>query len=330
MKNYLFFSVITLFIFSGCSTKEGFVPKKLDSKWTKYELNKSKILDTTSNVALLENNKILTKKGTSNFTLEPSHRLISEAEGWIITASIDGSLLAKSETDKTLRKSFNLNKTVAGASIRANILAVIFADNEMALYDLESKDILFQEQGSKYIAADARIVNPYFMNDLVVFPSLDGKVIIVNTKMKKRLRTVIVSSEDIFNNIISLNIIDNKIIAATGSKILALSQEEKRTPYEIRDIVVDDKRIFVATKQGEIFSLDSNLDVQSKIKLPFAHFYGMMNSEKKLYILEKNGYMIVLDKNSFDYTVHEVPLQNGFLFISEKGFYIDNEKISVE
>ena len=319
-----------MFLITGCGTKQVFEPKTLASDWEKYEYDKEDIVDTSSNVALLENLQVLTKEGVVDIDVNASSRLISLSDGWIISASIDGDLYLTSQKDKTHTQTLELEKTIAGASVKDDEVAVLFADNEIALYSLKSKKLLFKEAGGKFTATDSRIVNPHFMKGLVLFATLDGKVIIVNSELKKRLRTIIVSSEDTFNNIISLKILDNKIIAATGHKILAVAQEEIRAKYEVRNIAYDETNIFITTKQGEIVSLTSDLQVAFKVKFPFAHFYGIVSNGDKIYVLEKEGYMIVLDKNSFEYTVHEVDFDDGFIFTTDKDFYIDNTKILTE
>ncbi len=314
---------------SACSTKEVYEPKKLSNDWEKTSAMDESIVDTSANVALLENRKVLSENGELNVTIPENQRVISLSDNRVISASIDGNVTLTSTKDGT-KTNIDLKKTIAGASVSGNILAVLFTNDDIALYDTQTKEILFREQGGKVIANDMRIVNPFFLNDLVLFSTLDGKVIIVNTKLKKRLRTVIVSSEDYFNNVIYFNIADNKILAATSYKLLAMAQKELRQKYEIRNIVFDGKLIYITTKQGEILALTPDLQVDSKIKLPFAHFLGMINHNDKLYILEKEGYMIVVDKKSFDYTVHEVDFDDGFVFVGDNVFYVDDEKILVE
>ena len=318
-------------LFSACSTKEVYKPKLLGNDWNKYKQSKFMITDTASNVALLEDTEVLTTEGVVDVDINSSYRLISHSDDWIISAKIDGNVSLVSTKDTSVIKTIDLKKTVAGASVQGNELAVLFADNEIALYDLNTKAILFKEQGGKYVVADSRIVNPYFMKGLVLFATLDGKVIFVNEAKKKRLRTVIVSSEDHFNNVISLAVVQNKIIAATSYTILSIANKELRAKYEIRNIVHDENTLYIATKQGEIISLTPDLQVISKIKFPFAHFYGMISDGDKLYILEKEGYMIVVDKKSFDYTVHEVDFDSdGFIFTAGKKFFINDMTISVE
>lgn len=325
-KNILLSTLIVL-LFSACSTKEVYEPKQLAHDWDMYEDSEETILDTSSNVALLEENKVLTKEGVIKLSVAKEDRLISKSDGWIISATIDGKVTLVSEKDTSDIKQIDLKKSIAGASVKGNTLAILFADNEIALYDMQNESFLFKEQGSKFLAVDSRVVNPFFMRGLALFATLDGKVIFVNTEKYKRLRTVIVSSEDNFNNVISLDLVDNKIIAATSYKILSMAKKEIRVKYEIRDILLDNDTIFIATKQGEIISLTPELQVNSKLKFPFAHFYAMTSDDDKLYILEKEGYLIVIDKITFDYTVHEVDFDGGFVFVADKTFYVDDKKI---
>ncbi|WP_457745730.1 hypothetical protein [Sulfurimonas sp.] len=331
MKNNIYVVTILFFtlLVSACSTKEVYEPKVVGSDWQKYEKFTHNIIDTSANIALLEERKVLTKNGEINVTVDKNKHAISLTDKWVISASIDGNLTLTSIANPLKKKEFQLKRTIATASVSKNILAVLFANDEMALYDIKTKNILFKEQGGKALAVDARVVAPHFLNDLVIFSTLDGKVVVVNSKLKKRLRTTIVSSESAFNNIIYFSIADNKIVAVTGYKILALSQKEKRQKFEVRNVVYDDT-LYINTKQGEVIALNSNLETQQKVKFPFAHFLGMISTNDKLYILEKEGYMIVLDKKTFDYSVHEVDLDEGLVFVGDNAFYLNDEKILVE
>lgn len=330
MKKYIAFLPLFFLLFGGCSTKEVYEPKVVSGEWNKYAPMDSEIVDRSSNVALLQNHKVLTESGEINATVAPSQRIISKSDGWILSASIDGNLTLTSIDNPSLKKNFVLEKTIAGASVDGNLLAVLFASDEIALYDIDTKALLFKDQSGKSIASDMRIVNPYFMKGLVIFSTLDGKIIIVNTKLKKKLRTVIISSSDYFNNVIDFHIVDNKIIAATDSKILSLTKKEIRQKYEIRNIAYDKKAIFITTKQGEVIALTPDLEVISKVKFPFAHFLGLISSGKNLYALEKEGYLITINKKTFDYKVQEVDFHDGFVFTGKNLFYVNDKKILVE
>ena len=330
MKKYFLISSLIILLFSACSTKKVFEPKNTTNDWEKYKPLEGNIIDTSLNVALLDNSKVLTTSGVVNVHIGEAYRVISKSESWIISATVGGKLSLKS-LDKKKEIIFELKKTIASASVQGDTLAVLFADNEIALYTISTKKVFLKEQGSEALAVNARIENPYFVDDLVFFPTLDGKVVIVNAKLKKKLRTVIVSAEDNFNNIIYFDMLDNKIIAATGYGILSLASKEIRGKYEIRNVVHDEKNIYIATKQGEVISLTSNLQLNGKLKFPFAHFLGMISYKNKLYLLEKEGYMIVVDKDMKKFTIHEVSIDDdGYVLVAGKVFSVDDEQILVK
>jgi hypothetical protein len=324
----LIFAVI--FAFTGCSSKKVFEPKNIKDDWEFCGTSEEKIVDISSDVAMLENRKVLLKDRLIDNTVEESFRLLGSSDGWVLSSTIDGQLNMDYIEDKSMKKKFNLKKTIAAASIKDDILAVLFADNEMALYSVSGESLLVKVQGSAPVVVDARVVNPYFMNDLVLFLTLDGKIVIVNSSLKKKLRTTIVSSEENFNNIIYFNVVDNKLIAATGTKMLSMSTKEIRASYEIRNIVYSGTSIFITTKQGEIVSLTPDLQVNAKVKFPFAHFLGLIVHNDKIYALEKEGYLIEISKDLLQHSVYEVDIDEGYVFVADKMFYVDDEYISLE
>jgi hypothetical protein len=323
-------SALFIILFGGCSSKEVYKPLYVDKDWSKYGSIDKEIVDVGSDLAVLEDLTLLGKTGPVDVKIDESNRILGNSDGWILSSNMDGLVTLQNIHNKDKVEKFELKKTVAAASVSGDILAVLFASNDMALYSIRSKELLFKEQGGKSLTADYRITNPYFMKELVLFATLDGKVVIINTELKKKLRTVLVSAEDHFNNIIFFNVIDNKIVAATGSKMFSLSQKEVRVNFEPRDVIFEEKVLYITTKQGEVIALTPDLQIVSKIKFPFAHFLGMISHGDKLYLLEKEGYLIALDKDMYDYSVHEVDIEDGFVFAGEKAFYTGDEYISVE
>ena len=316
-------------LFTACSSKRVYEPKDVKDDWEYYGNADESIADTTSNVALLEDGRVRTKDGILNVYIKEDYRLIGVSDGWVISANFDGSMILQHK-DKSTQKHFSLGKTIAAASIKDDILAVLFSDNEMALYSMNTKALLLKEQGSAPIVVDSRIVNPYFMKDLIMFLTLDGKLVIVNSKLKKKLRTVIISSAENFNNIIYFNIIDNKLIVATGNKILSMSKKEIRANYEIRNVANNGKNIYLTTKQGEVVYLTPDLQVNKKVKFPFAHFLGLIASGNKVYALEKEGYIIELSKDLQKYDVYDVGVDEGNVFQTDEKFFVDDEFISIK
>ena len=321
---------LSIVFFAGCSSKKVFEPEDTGSSWDKYESIGDDIIDITFTAALLDNRKVLGKQSKIDIEIAEDYRLIAHTDGWIISASIDGKMKLQSVEDTNITQEFELKKTIASASIKDDTLAVVFADNELGLYSISSKELLMKEKVTETLAIDSRIASPYFVGGVVIFPTLDGKIIIINPATKKRLRTTIVSSEDNFNNILYFNIIDQKVVAATAYKLISMDKKEARVNYEIRNVAFNGENLFVATKQGEVISLTPELQLNAKLKFPFAHFLGLIAKDDKVYILEKEGYMIVASKDLSTYTIHSVSLDEGFVFVTDKGFFVNDELISIE
>ena len=321
---------LSAFVFSGCSTKEVYKPELIKDEWKHFGDSNQSIVETNLDGALLEDRDVFVDGKTYNTKIDDDKYFISYSDGWIISASLDGNLILQYSADANMVESFDFKKSIATASVQNDILAVLFADNQMALYSISDKKLLLKEDANAPIIINSKVVKPYFMNDLVLFLTLDGKVVIVSLAQKKKLRTIIVSSEDHFNNVIYFNVIEDRLIAVTGTKMLSFGQKEIRADYEVRDVLSDVNKIYITTKQGDIISLTPDLGVIAKAKFPFAHFLGLIATEDKVYALEKEGYLIELSKDLLEYNVYEVDVKEGYIHTDDKTFYIADEYIKVK
>ena len=330
MKILLSFILLVSIFFSGCATKEVFEPQEVKDDWEHYGDTDFSIENIAPNVALVEDNKVMINGKEVDITIPEDNRLLGFSDGWVLSSNIDGNLTIQSTDDTSLYENFELKKTIATASVKGDTIAVLLTNNEMILFSMLKNKIIMREKGDAPVVINSKVVEPKFQDNLVVFSTLDGKIVIINKETKKKLRTVIVSSEDHFNNVIYYNMVDNKIIASTGYKILSLAKKEHRVRHDIRTVVDDGRNIYIATKQGEIISLTPDLQQNKKVKFPFAHFLGMIVHNDKLYALEKEGYIIELSKDLLEYDIYDVDVEDGYIFVAGKKFYIDDEYISVE
>jgi hypothetical protein len=322
--------IFTTIFFSACSSKEVFEPAIVKDSWDYNGYISEEIIDISSTAALLENRKVLIGSKVIDVEVPEDNMLLGYSDGWVISANIDGKLILQSSSNKSMKKTFELKSTIATASIKNDVLAVLFANNEMALYSISTQELLLKEQGSAPIVVNSKITSPHFIDNIVLFFTLDGKVVIIDAKRYKKIRTVIISGEDYFNNVIYFNVLGNKIIAATGNKILSMSEKEIRLKFDIREVTYDNKNIYIATKQGEIISLTTDLKQNKKVKFPFAHFLGLVSTKNKIYALEKEGYIIELSKDLETYSIYDVSIDDGYIFIANNIFYINDEYISTQ
>ncbi len=324
MKVYLSVFLLSLFVFSGCSSKEYFAPEQVKADWDQKSYLDERIVLTTADGAVLENGQILTKAGVQSYKLPEGYAYLGESDGWTIASKVNGELLLQSVNDKTTQIRLDLKKTIAGATVKDDLIAVLFATNEMALYKLSTQELVLKEGGNAPIAVDTRIVNPFFLNELVLYLTLDGKIVIINSDTKQVLRSMLVSSEENFNNIIYFNVIDNVMVAATGYRLFSLSEKERREQYDMRDVIFSNEGIWITTKEGEVVALTPSLQLKAKRKYPFAHFLGMIMSEDKLYLLEREGYMIELSKDLSESNVYELNIDDGYVYVGSDAFYVND------
>lgn len=318
-------------IFSGCSHKEVYKPEHIKGEWRNAGHLTASIKQVTQSAAVLENGHLLSKEGEKTVKIPTDFRLINTSDAWIITASSDGNLVFFPQNGSDSKLILETKRGVAAASVQGDVVAVLFANNEMALYSLESKKLLFKESSNAPIAVDARIANPYFLKELVMFLTLDGKIVIVNSETKQVLRSVVVGSDEYFNNITYMNVIDNNLVASTGNTVLALSQKEAREKYEIRNIAYTAEGIWLTTKQGEVIALSPTLQFKAKKKFPFAHFVGISVQNDRVYVLEQEGYMIALSKNLLAYDAYDVDLDgDNKIFVGDGQFYFDDRYINIK
>jgi len=332
MMKYLWagLSVFSILLLSGCSQKEVYKPENIKGEWRTAGRLSAPISQVAQSGAVLANGNILTKAGEKKQKIPADFRLLNITDGWIITQNSTNDLELIPEDGVSEHVIIDLKRTVAAASIQGDTLAILFGNNEMSLFSLQTKKMTFKESSNAPIAVDARIANPYFLKDLVVFLSLDGKIVIVNVTDKKLLRSIIVGSEEYFNNITYLNVIENTMVASTGNTVLSLSEKENREKYDVRDIAYTEDGIWLTTKQGEVIALSPTLQYKGKKKFPFAHFVGISIQNDRVYVLEQGGYMIALSKNLLSFDVYDIDMKHNAVFVGDRKIYFDDRYIEIK
>lgn len=301
---YFLILLTSLIIFTGCSSKKYF---EVDDTLGDYESNSASLNDNIKSFnkvgATLDNGEIITKKGVSNFQLPEGFEFINLSEDTVISTNyLNKILLNKTEHE--------FSTGVVAATLKDNILALVFMDNSIALYDINTKNILMKEYYSKSLANDTRIANPYYMGSLILFPTLDGKVIVVSAKSNKVIRTIVVDADSKFNNIIFLDVVNDTLIASSSNKVVSVGAGVVNLKeYNIRDIIAHNQDIFIATIDGQIIKTDISLNIQDRKKYKYAKFYALAYGSS-LYALESQGYLINISNDFKSDKVYDFSFDN--------------------
>lgn len=328
MKRLLFFIFIAIF-FISCSKKEYFEPQ--DSKTLKYgSFTDSYLKFSTLDGATFEDGSVVTKLGFYKKLIHKKNRLfINETKEFLIFSDKKNIILLNKKTNNQL--SFALTNRALSANIKDNLLAVVQAENILLLFDIKTKKLLFKSKQKQILSTTTHIAKPLFLDDLLIYPTLSGKIIIVDINKKQEVRTILVSNEQYFNNIMFLKSHKDKLYVASRHKLLMIGQKRvEEFEDEINAISFDGKNFFVALVDGRIVKLDEYLNKIDEKKFKFAGLIAMTLKNNSLYVLERAGYLIKLDlelKESKIFALND-NVEN-FVFASNSKIYYERRVVNL-
>ncbi|MEA3315648.1 MAG: hypothetical protein U9Q30_07340 [Campylobacterota bacterium] len=323
--NYLLISSIAVSLFiNSCSSRQYFEPKSVDENYTaKIEELDFNIIDFRVDSAILENYKYITKDGISKESLENNFRFLNQNNSTVLASDRNNTLLIK-DNDKVNKIRFNSN--IISASSNEKYIALSFIDNSISLYDRDSNKTVFKEYIKESLLNDTKIANPIFLNSLIMYPTLDGKIIILDIETKKISNILNLDPENNINNIIILSTIGDTLVSATSTKIFSfVSGRLNQKDFNIKQIMIESEYIYLVTLEGLIVKLDKNLKEISSQKFKFANFHTLGNSKEYIYSLESQGYIVRLDKdlNSSKVMGFEFDNEEKSISIGDKLYYED-------
>jgi len=325
-KKTLLASSTALLIFFGCSAKQYYHPEQT------YNASSSamgdKIVHYSRNGATLASGDILTKTQRVHIKLPKGFYFINNTKNSALTADQHGN--CNVITQKGTIATVKFPQALVAGTLIGKFLVYVLQNNNFGVYDFEKKSIIYSNKAQKAYAIDTRIANPLQIENLVVIPTLDGKLTILDLKTLKISKEMYVSTETSLNNIIFLGRLNNTLIASTPNKILSISNKgKKELDTAISEVVIQDKELFVFAKDGRILKLDESLTIQSEKKFKFAHFSVATVYKNSVYALDKQGYFIVSNPSFSKYRIYRVAEVEDYAFVSDGKLYYNQEIIDL-
>ena len=323
MKSLLL-SLSAILLFSACSSKQFFEPKKTTHFKKKTLDIPAYIKDINTKGATLEDGRYIDIHGISAKKLQKDYIFINNNNTDIISANKSGDLTINSNLH------FKFRSRVIAAAIKGDLLAMNFADNSIGLYNIKEKQFKFKQYQKVSYLNDARIAMPLFLNSLVLFPTLDGKVVAVNTDTYLVAKTLNIDPDSQVNNIILLKNMDDNLIIASSNIILSLSEGKAfKKNFFIQSYTSDDKYIYIATLDGRLLKLSATLDLIASKKFRFAKFQALAVKDEHLYAIESQGYIVRLDKFFTTLKIDSIDFEDDEkTFTSKNKIYFENKVIT--
>jgi len=318
--------ILALLILSGCGTKrQNFEPTSLSGEIDYDGSLPSSIVDVVRGGATLENGQIITKSGLIDVKVPEGYTFLGNSnEKYLATSKCSDLVIIDKNSEILYKKKFDA--VVASASLKDDMLAVVLGNNSVQLINTKTDKIVYKKSGDKVYAHDSKIAAPYFLTSLVIFPTLDGKLLIIDLKKNKLLRDVVVKSEKFFSNVIYLDVLGDRLVAATKQRVVSINPKSMSfLDEEVKDVIILENRVLVFTKDGRVILTDADLKVIKTKKFKFAAFVGTIHGEF-VYIIERGGFLIATDLNLVTSNVYELPDEiESFVFTTDdKLFYEDN------
>ncbi len=310
---------------AGCSEKNYFEPQEVKGAVNYDGDLPSQIVEVGYEAATLENGQVITEEGLQTYHLPEGYRYIAKS-GELVAAAGDckPNIIYNIVTKESI--SVNLPRRLLGALFIPNTdtIAFLIEGNSYGIYNYKENKIVSKYVSDPAVTADIRIANPMMLEKLVLIPTLDGKLVILNKTTGEKVREIIVGKGEEFNNIIFLDVIGNRLVAATPHRIISVSpQLMDAQSLEISDVIFVDDAIYILSKDGTIYHCDTDLKILHSRKFPFAHFVGAIYGEF-IYIIEREGYVIATDQILSTDNVFELPDRiDKWLFTTPDALYYD-------
>lgn len=325
MRSILLSFVLLLFLI-GCGSKQYYTPENIKS--SSLFQSSDEIISFSRDGATMSSGKILTNNGELKLNLKNGYSFVNSNAGFVISSNGKGSCRII-KNGKTREAKFS-KAMVAGTMVGDDALVYVLKNNNFGIYDFSKNSIIYNNKSEKVFSIDTRVANPIQVDNLVVVPLLDGKLSILDLKTLKLTKEIIISTNSVLNNVIFLKRFKNSLIASTPHSLISYSGKGKREfKREISEVILDKSGIFVFSKDGQISKLDESLTVQDEKKFKFAHFSISAIYKDRVYALDKQGYLIVSNKDFTKHSVYEFPEVKGYSFTSKNKIYYNGNIIDL-
>ena len=334
--SYLLTILLIGVVFNACGTKTHyFTPTTYEKIKAKKE--KLSIEQTNSNFAKLsktkpmqfinKDKKIITIKNYKNFMM------LDKYEDKVVLANEIGDLIILQNTgndnllyDKNTSNVIYSNKffsSIILANLKDDILAAISADNTLYAINIQSGELLFTHKQSSSLGQTSKIANPIILNNIIIYPTLDAKLVFFDLNTKSIIKNIPVGYEQFFNNILLLTNTNTSLSAVSTSKAICINDNNvANINVSAKNALTHKNYLYIVTDDARVLKLNQNLQEVASTKFEFAKINDMIFIDNDLYLLESNGYMIKIDENLENTKIYKITnYKNKKTYATTSGFY---------
>jgi hypothetical protein len=273
----------------------------------------------------------LTKSGFGALKIPKRYKFITESSKYILVSQDSGKFLVIDKGVKSVIHSHKLPFTIVSGKIIGDKIFYISLNNIFGIYSISNRKSLVSTKVGKAYAVDTRISNPIVIKNLLVVPTLDGKLLVINPSNPTGASGMAIGKSFNLNNVIFLGKIENRIIASTPSKLISASPGSMHK-YEtvIADVTIYKNRIYLLARDGRITILSPSLNVVRTKRFDFKRFSTIAVVGNSIFALDGDGYLLVTNLSLSKSRVYDVGGVNGYTFVANGKLYKDDEVIFLD
>ncbi len=330
---YIIFLAVVI---NGCSSidTQKFIPDFLKSSaghnvsaYT-YKLNK-KAINVTRDGVTFSDGSYITPKGEGDIILPKGYYFIHQSGGRVLAANRFGDMIVLKSNGEELSHVKLDAPLVSGATYSGGVVYLL-QGNKFGLYDPFNHKITYQKELKGGSIIDNRLANPLIAKNVIVLPTLDGKLILISRIKPSEPGVIAIGKTKNYGNIIFLKPLNNDIVAATVSNITLITPHGKKEyNAKVADIAIKNGIIYLLTRDGKVQKFDSQLNLLASRQYQNADYATIAVLDGKIYAYAKNGSLVVMDDNLNNYKVYSIGSAKDYSYSSGDYLYIDNKKVNL-
>jgi len=323
--------ILAILLFSGCNSRKSFEPKNVSSASDAISKTGKKAVAILRDGVTFSDGTFLTRKGISSIKLPEGFHYVTQSSNKILASDNTGKILILNRQNGKVIKKGKLPFPLVSATIQGDKIYYVTQDDMFGVYDISTNKTIVSAKVGRAYAVDTRIANPISLGMILVVPTLDGKLLIIDPRNPKAARGMAIGKSYNLNNVIFLKKLGNIIIAATPKKIISASPTAMNK-YEapIADVAISNGLIYILTQDGRVIKLNPYLKVLAKKKFNYAQFVAIAVVNGKVYALDRSGALIVMDNSLKKSKVYNIGEVENYAFVAGSKLYKDDEVINLD
>jgi hypothetical protein len=319
-----------LLLLTGCNSRKSFEPETTHSASSAITEIGKKAVSVTRDGVTYSDGTFLTRSGISSIRLPEGFHFVTQSSAYVLAADDTGKfVLLDRKSGKKIHEG-KLEYPLISAALRGKTIYYVSQDNLFGVYSVAAGKTKISAKVGRAYAVDTRIANPITLQGMLIVPTLDGKLLIINPANPRGARGFAIGDSYNLNNVIFLRKLGGRIIAATPNKLVSAAPGAMhKFEAPIADVTISGSTIYVLTGDGRVVKLSPSLKVLAQRKFPYARFTAIAVAGGKVYALDRSGALIVMDSSLKKSRIYDVGEVDDYAFVAGNKLYKDDEVIDL-